>query len=68
MAARAGIPNLVLIRHFRRDEGEGVASDIDVRDRLLDLRHVARYAIIARTVGTMMGVCFNARGVRPVRR
>ena len=68
MATGAWIWNLVLIRHFRRDEGEGVASDVDIRDRLLDFRHVARYAIIAWTAGAMMSVFFDARGVRPVRR
>ena len=41
MATGARIRNFVLIRHFGRDEFKRVASHIDIRDGLLDLRHVA---------------------------
>ena len=67
MAAGAGIRNLILIGHFGRDEGERVAPNIDIRNGLLDLRHVAGHAIIAGAAGLMMRMCFDARSVRPVR-
>jgi len=41
VAAVARIWNFVLIRHVRRHEVERVATDIDVGNRLFDLRHVA---------------------------
>src|SRR2546421_366077 len=68
MAGRARVGDLVLIRHLGWDEVEGVAAYIDIRDRLLNFRHVARNAIAAGAPGPMMRVGFDARGVRPVRR
>ena len=44
---RAWIGNLVLLGHRRRDELEGVAADVDIRDGLLDFRHVAFDALTA---------------------
>ena len=47
---------------------EGVAADVDVGDRLLDLRHVAGDALAARAAALMMRVRFERGGVRAVRR
>ena len=68
MAAGAWIWNLELIRHFRRNERERVTADIDIRNRLLDLRHVAGHTVVAGTAGAMMGMRLDARGVRTVGR
>ena len=40
VADGARIRDLILIRHLRCDERERVAADVDIRDRLLDLRHM----------------------------
>jgi hypothetical protein len=45
-----------------------MASDIDVTDRLCDLRHMARNAFVASAVPRVVRVQFYARGVRPVLR
>ena len=66
MAGGAGVGDLVLIRHLRWDEVEGVAAYVDVRDRLLNFRHMARNAIVAGAPGTMVSVRFNARGMGSV--
>ena len=66
MTAGARIRDLILIGHFRRDERKGVAAHIDIRDRLLDFRHVTRHAIASRTSRAMMRVRLNARRMGPV--
>jgi hypothetical protein len=68
MAARTGIWNLVLIGHFGGNEIECVAPDVDVRDCLFDLRHVAGHALASSAAVAMMCVRFDRRRVRTVRR
>ena len=68
MAARTGIWNLVLIGHLGGNEIERVAADVDVRDCLLNLRHVAGHAIASSASVLMMSVRFDRRCVRTVRR
>ena len=67
MAAGTGIRDFVLIRHFRGDESKRMAADIDARNRLLDLRHVASHAIVSRRPSFMMGVFLNRGGMRSIR-
>ena len=66
MTRVAGIGNLVLVRHFRCDEVESVTADIDVCNCLLDVGHVARYAVVAWTAGAMMRMGLDRRRVRTV--
>ena len=68
MAARARIGNLVLVCHRWSDEIERVAANIDVRDRLLDLRHMTVHALTAGASRLVMGVLFQSCRVRPVGR
>ena len=68
MTTRAGVRNLVKICHLRRDELKRVTAYVDIRDRLLDSRHVARDALASRALGPMMLVCLNRGGMRAVRR
>src|SRR5215471_18217545 len=68
MAARAGIWNLVLIGHLGSNEIERVAADVDVRDCLLNLRHVAGHAVASSAAVLMMSVRFDRRRVWSVRR
>src|SRR6185436_184726 len=56
---RTRIRHAVPFRHDRRDELERVAADVDVRNRLLNGRHVARDALAALTGGGMLGVEFE---------
>ena len=59
MAGRgAGVRNLVLVRHFRRNEVKCVATDIDVSDGLFDFRHVTGHAIATGAAGLVMCVSF----------
>ena len=51
----------------RGDELERVAADVDVCDRLLDLRHVARHTLAATAPALVMRMRFDARRVRSVR-
>ena len=66
MTKGARIRNLVLIGHFRCDEAERMAPNIDVGDCLFDLRHVARHTITAGTAGPMVRVRFDASRVGAV--
>ena len=68
MANVAGIGNLVGVRLRRRNEAEGVGVDIHVRDRLLDLRHVAGDALAARAARLVMRVFGDGGGMRPILR
>ncbi len=45
-----------------------MAANIHVGERLLDLRHMAGNTFAARTAGFMMGVFFDAAGVRTIGR
>ena len=67
MTKGARIRNLVLIGHFRCDEIERVAADIDVGDRLRDLGHVAGDAFAARALREMMRVRFDRRSMGAIR-
>ncbi len=62
----ARVRDLVLICHFGRDELKRMAADIDVGDRLLDLRHVAGHTVAAGTAGTMVRVGFDGGCMRAV--
>src|SRR5262245_42814296 len=67
VAAGARVRNLELVGHRWSDEPEGVAANVDVRDRLLDLRHVTRYALGPRRARRVMRVRLNRGRVRSVR-
>ena len=43
---------------------KGMTSDVLIRDRLFDLRHVASDAFIARAIRLVMGMRLNARRMR----
>ena len=62
----ARVRDLVLICHFGRDEIKRMAADIDVGDRLLDLRHVTGHTVAAGAAGTMVRVGFNGGCMRPI--
>ena len=68
MAHRASIRDLKSRGLGWRNELERVASDVDVRDLLLDFGHVAPDALASGAPGFVMGVSFNGGRVRPVRR
>jgi len=52
----------------RRDEAEGVRVNVDVRNGLLDFRHVAAGALISRGAGRMVSVPFHVRNSRAIGR
>lgn len=58
----------MLIRHSGADESKGVASDILVRQCLLNLRHVTLYALPTWAAGLVVRVLFDRARVRSVRR
>ena len=66
VARRAGIRNLEQVRACGRDEFEGVAPDVDIGYRLLDLWHVAANALISGGASLMMRVLLNGGSVRPI--
>jgi hypothetical protein len=68
VAQVAGVGRLVAFRHRRSNESERVAAHEIVGKRLLDLRHVAVYALAARGSGQLMRMAGDGRGVRSVRR
>lgn len=59
MAQIARIWNLKRFGVARGHEVKGMASDILVRDRLLDLRHMTGDAFVARATRLMMGMFFD---------
>src|SRR6516165_6788245 len=61
----AGIWNLHRVCIARRDEVEGMAANVLIRDRLRDLRHVTSNAFAARTSGFMMGMLLDGCCMRP---
>src|SRR5215813_8298738 len=66
LTACTRVGHLVEVGHLRTNEREGVAANIDIRDRLLDLRHVAIDAIASWTAGSVMrmfGNSFRSRAV-----
>lgn len=68
------VAQIARIWHFqalgfhRRDEPEGVAPDIHVRDRLFDSRHVAVDALASGGARLVMCVLFNCEAPRSIRR
>ncbi len=56
MAYVTGIRNLQGVGLTWRDEAEGVAADIHIRDRLLDFRHMTGEAIVAGAARLMVRV------------
>ena len=64
----AGIGNLVGVRLRRRNEAEGVGVDIHVRNRLLDLWHVAGDALAACAARLVMRVFLDGGRMRPILR
>jgi len=63
----AGVRHLVLVRHSRRDELEGVGTDERPRHTFcLDLRHVTTDARTPRTADFVMSVLFQRRGMRTI--
>ena len=68
MTQRAGIGNLVFVRHRRRDECEGVGAHFHVAQCRLDLGHVAIDALAARRAVLVAGVFFDRGGARAVER
>ena len=68
MAKIASVRNFQCFGFCGPHETEGVASDINVTDRLCDLRHMARNAIVTSAVWRVVSVLFYARSVRPVLR
>lgn len=65
MANVAGVGNLVGVGLRRRNEAEGVGVDIHVRNRLLDLWHMAGDALAARAARLVMRVFLNGGGMGP---
>ena len=59
MADVTSIWNLQRIRFARRDEMERMTSNLLVGDRLLDFRHMAGDALVARTARFVMGMFFD---------
>ena len=68
MTAGAGIRYVQLLCRSWRDESKRMATNVDVSDRLLDLRHVARYALAAGRTDFMMSVLLHGHCVWAVRR
>ena len=64
MARSAWVGNFIFFRHARRDEAKGVGVDFDVRDRSLNLRHVACNALASGAAGFVMSVLFECCGTR----
>jgi hypothetical protein len=64
MADVAGIWDIHAFSIARRDKVKRVTPDILVGDRLLDLRHVARDALVSGTARLVVGMLLNRRRVR----
>ena len=64
MALVAGIRNLKRFGVAGRNEVESVTSNILVRDRLRDLRHMTGDAFIASAASLMVRVRLNRGGMR----
>ena len=66
VAGRAGIRNLVFVRHGWGNEGEGVRAHEDAGNRDFDLWHVAGHTFAARRPVFVMRVLCQRRFTRPV--
>ena len=67
MAGIARVRNLERFCRPRRNELEGMAANVDIRDGLLDLGHVAADAFIARRPRLVMCVLLDRRASWAVR-
>jgi hypothetical protein len=68
MTRRARARDFILFAHCGRYEFESVASDKIVWQRLFDLRHMTREAIVSGASGFVVSVSLNACRVRTIRR
>src|SRR5215472_14786406 len=69
MTRRAGIGDVILIGHPRRDEAERMSVNIFARYSLgLDFRHMAGHAVASSASVAMMRMLFQRRFVRAIRR
>ena len=68
MADIAGVRNFQSVSRRRSDEVKRVAPHIHIRNRLLDLRHVASDALATLATYFVMRVLLNRRRVRTIRR
>jgi hypothetical protein len=68
MADITSVRNFEAVGPLRIDEVEGMAAYVHVRERLLDLGHMAGDALTARAAGGVMCVLLDRRGMRTVLR
>jgi len=68
MAGGARVRNFQRGRARRGDEFKGVCADIDIRDGLLDLWHVAADTLVSGAACSMMGMRLDGGRVRTVGR
>ena len=68
MTGVAGIRDLQAFGFARRNEPESMAADVDIANCLLDLRHVASYALASATARLMMRVLLDSGRARSVGR
>ena len=59
MTLVAGVRDLHRLALRRGDKSKGVGAHVHIRDRLLDLGHMASNALAAGTPGGVMGVSFE---------
>ena len=64
----AGVRNLQFFGLCRPNEAEGVTANVNVSDRLRDLRHMARNAFAAGAISRVVRMLLDASGVRPILR
>ena len=67
MAPLASVGNLQPLALRGSNEPERMRPDVDVRDGLLDRRHVARHALVPAGISLVMRVRLNRGGARSVR-
>ena len=68
MAGVAGIRDFECVGLRRCHKMNRMTAHVDVRDGLLDLRHVTGDALTPRAVGFVVRVCLNRQCVRTVLR
>ena len=66
MAGVAGIRDFECVGLHRRHKMKRMTAHVDVRDGLLDFRHVTGDALTARAVRFVVSVCLDRYGVRAV--
>lgn len=68
MASRTRIGHLVLVRHGRSDEAEGVRANERARHTLgFDPGHVTCHTLTPWAAVLVMSMFFESRSVRPIR-